>query len=302
MQDIRRAGNTPQFQYSTTSELQEQMKEGLKRLKEQSKKQASSSKERREWVHPNTAIPFHRLVKLNSRVGQLETIIGDKPNDWKKPNYGHLDYTIAHRMGWISDQEEAIDRKYYENRRALSLKTCHRYKGQIEGLPDNPADTSGGRYTPEISSSILNDNHLTDGSKLLMLKIMEETYRKNREGRWLEITVTFLMKAMSRSRRTIQNYMRLLERLGYIEVSVITSAKARMCIGLCVQLSQKVFPDHHKEKWPEKRENSGVQIPTLNYSKQLFNILIPLEDWAMKCMNGIFRSYERNRIEQYPNG
>lgn len=254
----------------------------------------------RQWVHPETPIPFYRLGSLMSRVNELETIIGEKPKDWKKPNYGNLDYTIAHRMGWISNEEEGRDREIYKRRRKQSLQTCHRYSHKWNALPDNPVETTGDRYTPQTSADILNDNRLTDGAKILAMKLMEETYRKNRKGRWLKITVTYLMKAMGKCRRTIQNYLRLLELLGYIKTNVIKSEISRMCIGLGIWLQEPLFPKHHKDKWPEKREKSGVQNDSYNDSTKIYSLMIPIHLWTKDCMEGIYRSFTRNNEVYIP--
>ncbi len=234
------------------------------KLKKQQTGHAIQASPRREWTHPKTSIPFHRLGKLVNRIDALENIIGEKPKDWKKPTYGNLDYTIAHCMGWISDEEEGRDRVIYEQRRERSLQSCHRYALKWDALPENPAENTGGGYTPQVSSTILNDNRLTSGSKIMAMKIMEEAYKKNREGRWLQITVTYLMKALGRCRRTIQNYLRLLETLGYIKTDVINGKKSRMCIGLAIWLQEALFPEHHKEKWPQKRAIPGAQIDSYN--------------------------------------
>ena len=64
-----------------------------------------------------------------------------------------------------------------------------------------------------------------------------------------DITVTWLMSALGRSRRTVQRYLRQLERAGYITVEVI-HARTRMCAGLSVALlirSSRASP-----AWPEK--------------------------------------------------
>jgi len=52
-------------------------------------------------------------------------------------------------------------------------------------------------------------------------KLAEYGYRKNRESRTADITVTWLMRALGKSRRTVQRYLRQLERAGYIAVEVI---------------------------------------------------------------------------------
>ena len=59
------------------------------------------------------------------------------------------------------------------------------------------------------------------------------------------------MRALGKSRRTVQRYLRQLERAGYISVQVI-HARTRMCAGLFVALLAPLFPRHHRQKWPHK--------------------------------------------------
>ena len=244
------------------------------------------------WVHPNTTIPFHRLGRLMNRVKELEKLTGGKPKGWKKPVYGQLDYIISWRMGWISDEDERRDRVKYEERRQRSLETCYqpsnntygRFQEWTEDLemgfkPVRNAPLQTGAYIPEMPSHILYDRDLTDGAKVCLAKILEETYRMNREKRWLATTVPYLMAALGRSRRTIQNYLRLLERCGYILCEVLLSETTRMCNGLKINLCDASFARQHKEKWPSKKKkpsrmgdeeivsmqaNSGVQKDSLN--------------------------------------
>ena len=44
------------------------------------------------------------------------------------------------------------------------------------------------------------DRNLTDGARRCARKLAEYIYRRNREGRGAEITVTYLMRAMRRDR------------------------------------------------------------------------------------------------------
>jgi hypothetical protein len=234
------------------------------------------------------------------RVTELENIIVDKPKDWQKPNYGHLDYTIAHKMGWISDAEETQDRLSYERRREQSLTTCHRYGHKTITLPEITIHKPTEAYTPETSATILNDQYLTDGAKLLALKLMEQTYRENRDGRWLNVTVSYLMKALGKCRRTIQNYLRLLEHYGYIRVDVIKGKITRMCTGLAIWLQAPLFPKHHVEKWPQKLTKSGVQEDSQKYKNSLYSQMIPLNQWAKHCMEGVYRSFQRHNEPYTP--
>ena len=76
-----------------------------------------------------------------------------------------------------------------------------------------------------------NDPNLTDGARRCARKLAEYTYRSRPRHPRAQITVTYLMKALGKSRRTVQRYLRQLERAGYICVEVI-HARTRMCAGI----------------------------------------------------------------------
>lgn len=283
-----------------------------------------------KWVHPNTSIPFHRLYPLIARMEALESVAGDKPADWRKPTYGNLDYIIAWRMGWISDEDEKRDRALYEERRTRSLTHCHTpalgyWKGDWHETFEKglcierrmPLETGG--YTPELPSHIWRDQDLTDGSRRCLAVIIENTYRENRGQRWLATTVSYLMKALGRSRRTIQNYLRQLEVCGYISCQVLIGEKSRMCNGLKIALEKLSFARHHKKQWPTKqrippqqtqearelmknRRLPDAQLDSLNYFSEIYiKDYIPSQSiafWAAKCMMAIF---QRNMQTLAPN-
>src|SRR5690606_9447493 len=117
---------------------------------------------------------------------------------------------------------------------------------------------ASGAYVPEASARIENDPNLCDGARRCARKLMEETYRRNREGRSVEITVSYLANGLRRSRRTVQRYLRQLEDHGYIEVDVIAGLRSRLCVGLAIRLLAPLFPRHHREKWPATRVKSGA--------------------------------------------
>ena len=122
-------------------------------------------------------------------------------------------------------------------RQLRSLRCCH-LPAEEQPLHAPPRDSAA--YVPEMAARIDDDRNLTDGARRCARKLAEYTYRKNRDGRAAEITVTWLMKALGRSRRTVQRYLRQLERAGYIGVEVI-HAGTRMCAGLMVELLAPVF-------------------------------------------------------------
>ena len=106
-----------------------------------------------------------------------------------------------------------------EARRKRSLQTCHRPRLYESPRFDSPPES--GAYVPELAARLDDDRNLTDGARRCGRKIAELTYRSNREERALEVTVTYLMKALGRCRRMVQRYLRLLEREGYIRSDVV---------------------------------------------------------------------------------
>ena len=65
---------------------------------------------------------------------------------------------------------------------------------------------------------------------------MEETHRRDRKECKLLVNVSYLAKGLGRSRRTIQRYLAILEREGYLRTEVMSGHRSRMCIGLIVHL------------------------------------------------------------------
>src|SRR5690242_14124731 len=82
-----------------------------------------------------------------------------------------------------------------EARRTRSLRHCH-LPAEPRGRRPKPRDT--GAYVPEMAARVDNDLNLTDGARRCSRKISELVYRKNREGRELEINVSYLAKALGR--------------------------------------------------------------------------------------------------------
>lgn len=176
-------------------------------------------------------------------------------------------------------------------RRARSLRSCHLPR---EAERPKPRPRSSGAYVPEASASIENDPNLTDGARRCARKLMEETYRRNRAGRSLEITVSYLAHGLRRSRRTVQRYLRQLEDHGYIDVDVIEGFRSRMCVGLVVRLMGRMFPRHHREKWPENRRNPDATRESHNDRFSRLGggrkLPVPRKAWALRCMDGVFRA------------
>lgn len=177
-------------------------------------------------------------------------------------------------------------------RRMRSLQSCHRPSRDARRQCEPPADT--GAYVPELSARLDNDRNLTDGARRCARKIAELTYRSNRAGRALDVTVSYLVKALGRCRRSVQRYLRQLEEAGYIRADVVKGARSRMCVGLVVTLLAPLFPRHHRERWPERLANPGATQESQNqrFTSSITGKrhLISRNEWAMRCMDGVFRS------------
>lgn len=169
-----------------------------------------------------------------------------------------------------------------------SLKHCHMPAQQKRRHP-SPRDT--GAYVPEMAARVDNDLNLTDGARRCARKIAEYIYRKNRDERQSEITVTYLMKALGRCRRTVQRYLRQLEREGYIEVWVVPSERTRMCFGLLIKLLNPVLPRHRRAKWPEKAGNPDATRESQIKSTRLKIVRVRRHVWDFLCSQGVWRSY-----------
>lgn len=197
------------------------------------------------------------------------------------------------QCGDLAGLQNNTKRPACETRRKRSLQTCHRPRLYERSRFDSPPES--GAYVPELAARLDDDRNLTDGARRCARKIAELTYRSNREGRVLEVTVTYLMKALGRCRRTVQRYLRLLERERYIRSDVVKGARSLMCVGLVVHLLKPLFARHHKERWPGRVGNSGATQESQNQRyldslKEKPN-LVSRHEWAIKCMNGVFHSF-----------
>ena len=170
-----------------------------------------------------------------------------------------------------------------QDRRQRSLRSCH-LPAEPKQLQAQPRDS--GAYVPEMAARIEDDPNLTDGARRCARKLMQYVYRKDRTARAADITVTWLMKALGKERRTVQRYLRQLERAGYITVEVV-HARTRMCAGLFVALLAPLFPRHHRQKWPGKLIDSDASQKSQN---NRLRIKYSRESWALRCMDGVFRS------------
>lgn len=207
--------------------------------------------------------------------------------------FGTFAYNSSCQKGWITAEEEQRDRLAFEARRIRSLQTCHRYSLYERPRHRRPEDT--GAYVPELSARLEADRNLTDGARRLARKLAEIIYRQNRAERLTEITVTYLMEALCRSRRTIQRYLRLLEREGYIHTEAIRGLRSRLCIGLQIALCAPLFARHHKKQWPSKLRKSGAPKKSQNYSlldtTKKKGEHLSVKQWSLLCMDGVFRAF-----------
>lgn len=169
-----------------------------------------------------------------------------------------------------------------------SRRTCHRPAVQ---KPRHPQPRDTGAYVPEMAARLDNDLNLTDGARRCARKIAEYIYRKDRDERVSAITVTYLMKALGRCRRTVQRYLRQLEREGYIEVWVVPSERTRMCFGLLIRLLNPVLPRHRRAKWPEKGRNPDATRESQIKSTRLKIVRVRRYVWDFLCSQGVWRSY-----------
>ena len=178
-----------------------------------------------------------------------------------------------------------------ETRRLRSLRSCHLPAGP---KPRHPSPRPSGSYIPELASRLEDDRNLTDGARRCARKLAEYVYRRNREIRAAEITVTYLMRALGTCRRTVQRYLRELEQEGYIGVEIIY-AGTRMCKGLLVELLAPLFPRHHRQKWPEKLIDPDATQKSQNDKSRFKTVLIPRREWAARCCEGVWRAWEKVR-------
>lgn len=177
-------------------------------------------------------------------------------------------------------------------RRQRSLQTCHRYASTER--PHRAVSHTGNGFVPELAARIEDDPNLTDGARRCARKLAELTYRQNREGRILPVTVTYLARALGRCRRSVQRYLRQLEEGGYVAVEVVASPRSRMCIGLMVRLLAPLLAAHHQVRWPQTAQNPGATSESLNHRFKLLSqgkgYRVPVQQWALRCMDGVFRS------------
>jgi hypothetical protein len=192
-----------------------------------------------------------------------------------------------------------------QERRMRSLGTAH--LPSLYERPRHEPPEESGAFVPATAARLDADMNLTDGARRCARKIIEESYRHDRENRKLQVTVSYLAKGLRRSGRTIQRYLRMLEREGYLRIQVLSGYRSRLCIGLIIHLLRPLFPRHHRDKWPERRGKPGVTKESENnnnnysdsYNRRFRTQHDPRSrhyeraDWAEKCMAGVCRALIR---------
>jgi hypothetical protein len=249
--------------------------------------------------------PIMRGVS-SQRVHSLEQIVklaGEKPDSWTKPEFGSFDYWLAHNCKWISDAELQSDNDAYEDRRRRALQTSHRFsvnRFTWAETPNHEEPEDSGEYVPQIGMKMVKDRNLTDSSRRIAMFVLRHTYQDNREGRFIGMTVSFIMKGLELSRRTVQRSLTLLETRGYFRCEVAKGPESRMCIGLIIHLLTPLFPNHHRERWLEsRRKPEASSMPQKHPRYKSFSDTVcetPLRNrvsrmnWALRCMDGVGRA------------
>ena len=169
-----------------------------------------------------------------------------------------------------------------------SLRACHLPSLYQKPRHAPPKDT--GAYVPAASARLDNDRNLTDGARRCARKIMEETHRRDRKERKLLVNVGYLAKGLGRSRRTIQRYLAILEREGYLRTEVMSGHRSRMCIGLIVHLLAPLFPRHQRGSWAQRVGN-----PPKNLTDDGENRRKP--DATSKSQNEIYNFSKEEEID-----
>lgn len=223
-------------------------------------------------------------LQIDRRPPPIDDVVARMKARIERDGWRQTTDTMAATHAASADRRERSER---------SRRHCHLPAEPKKPRYPSPRDT--GAYVPEMSARIDNDRNLTDGARTCARKITEYTYRKDRESRESEITVTYLAKALGRCRRTVQRYLRQLEREGYIEVWVVPSERTRMCFGLLIRLLDPLLPRHRRRRWPEKAGKPDAtpesQIDRQRYLDRHKRSPVARDRWAFLCCEAVWRSY-----------
>ena len=143
-----------------------------------------------------------------------------------------------------------------------------------------------GAYVPSLSEQLDRDPNLNDGARRCGRILGAYVYRRHRDARSAQITVTWIARRMGVCRRSVQRYLRQLEGAGYIGVTVCAS-RARMCIGIIVDLLAPLLPRHG---WPQTLGKPAATNSSQNYRFKDKYRRISREQWAANVQEGLFRS------------
>lgn len=136
-------------------------------------------------------------------------------------------------------------------------------------------------YVPETAARLEDDDRITDGARHCARKIAELTHRRCRESRALPITVSYLAKALRRSPRTVQRYLRQLEAAGYVSVLVVQT-RARMCGGLLIAVMATLLPRHG---WAKSMKPAMTRMSEINRDR-FKGRYFPVAVWNFLCVTG----------------
>ena len=150
---------------------------------------------RRKSTTPTT--PTCHCPRSQKSTNQLHTLKAGQNQPTTRPSI-----TGRFIRGWITDDEATEDEAAYEPRRERSLKTCWRYSPNGRDRRDTPRESKA--FTPQMSTRVDRDQNLTAMARVLAHRLCEITYRDNRKGRYLLVTISYLPKAMHRCDRSIQ--------------------------------------------------------------------------------------------------
>ena len=249
--------------------------------------------------------------RLNA-LDEIAKLSGARPSNWKKPKFGQFEYWLGHNCGWISDEELQQDTINYQTKRNIAFEKSQRFSQRRFSWLESPkheAPADTGEYIPQIDMKLVKDRNLSDSSRRIAMFVLRHTYQDNRSGRFIAMTVSFIMQGLSLSRRTVQRSLTLLETRGYFRCEVAKGNETRMCIGLVIHLLESLFPKHHRHKWPEHRRNRGAsklpqkqnQFYTTTYEAK---IKVSRLQWALRCMNAITRKSvsQQNSTTEFVRG
>jgi len=234
--------------------------------------------------------------KRISAISEIARLVGnERPDTWQKPNFGQFEYWLAHQCGWISDEELEKDTQAYQRKRTLAQQSSHifsmeRYSWDEKPRFEVPPET--GEYVPQVNMKLVKDRNLTDSARRVAMFVLRHAYQDNRKARYIGMTVSFIEKGLSLSRRTVQRSLTLLETRGYFHCQVAKGEQSRMCVGLIIHLMETLFPKHHRKKWPKKRTNSGASsMPQkqIRFYKTIYEAKqrVSRFNWTLRCMDAI---------------